>query len=120
MLTLEGKMTDSEFSDRWWVDRRIPFEGDEDDISIAGKTLHRGRGRYMSTTRGYHNQCLSFDIRPLADTMKVAGPAYTVLGRPRYHDDGIDPRCKQMDMLDAIPSGTVNLAKRDQRLIGGN
>lgn len=113
-------MTDSEFSDRWRVDRRIPFEGDEGDISIAGETLHRGRGRYIRRHGGYHSQCLPSDIRPLADTMKVAGLAYTVLGRPRYHDDGIDPRCKQMDMLDAIPSGTVNLAKRDQRLIGGN
>ena len=56
---------------------------------------------------GYHNQCLPSDIRPLADSMKVAGPVYTVLGKRRHYDDGVDPRYRQMDMLDAIPSGAV-------------
>lgn len=56
---------------------------------------------------GYHEQCLPSDIRPLADTMKVAGPVYTVLGKPRHYDDGVDPRYRQMDMLDAIPSNSV-------------
>ena len=75
---------------------------------LLGK-LYTGAVADTLDDMGYHNQCLPSDIRPLAEPMKVAGPAYTVLGRPRYHDDGIDPRYKQMDMLDAIPSGTVIL-----------
>ena len=55
----------------------------------------------------YRQQCLPFDIRPVAPHMKVAGPAYTVRGRARHYDDGNDPRYKQMDMLDAITPGSV-------------
>ncbi len=55
----------------------------------------------------YHSQCLPYDIRPIAPTMKVAGPVYSVRGRARHYDDGRDPRYKQMDMLDAIVPGSV-------------
>ena len=55
----------------------------------------------------FRDQCLPFDIRPLAPDMKVAGPVYTVRGRARQYDDGKDPRYKQMDMLDAIIPGSV-------------
>ena len=57
---------------------------------LLGK-LYTGAVADILDDMGYHNQCLPSDIRPLSETMKVAGPAYTVLGRPRYHDDGIDP-----------------------------
>ncbi len=56
---------------------------------------------------GFRNQCLPPDIRPLDPAMKVAGPAFTVRGRARHYDDGTDPRYRQMDMLDAIPPGSV-------------
>ena len=55
----------------------------------------------------YRSQCLPFDIRPIAPTMKVAGPVYSVRGRARHYDDGRDPRYRQMDMLDAIVPGGV-------------
>jgi len=55
----------------------------------------------------FRDQCLPYDIRPLAPDMKVAGPVYTVRGRARQYDDGKDPRYKQMDMLDAIIPGSV-------------
>ncbi|MBT3360180.1 MAG: RraA family protein [Rhodospirillales bacterium] len=50
----------------------------------------------------YRNQCLPPPIRPLLPTMKVAGPVFTIRARLRHFDDGVDPRYKQMDMLDAI------------------
>lgn len=55
----------------------------------------------------FREQCLPPDIRPIAPEMKVAGPAYPVRGRARHYDDGVDPRYKQMDMLDAIVPGSV-------------
>jgi hypothetical protein len=60
---------------------------------------------------GYHNQYLPSDIQPLADSMKVAGPVYPVLGKRRHYDDGVDPRYRQMDMMDAIPSGAGIIAE---------
>lgn len=56
---------------------------------------------------GLREQCLPADIRPLSPEMKVAGPVYTVRGRARHWDDGVDPRYKQMDMLDSIIPGSV-------------
>jgi regulator of RNase E activity RraA len=50
----------------------------------------------------YRNQCLPVPMRPLTQTMKVAGPAFTIRARLRHYDDGVDPRYRQMDMLDAI------------------
>ena len=49
---------------------------------LLGK-LYTGAVADTLDDMGYHNQCLPSDIRPLAETMKVAGPAYTVPGRPR-------------------------------------
>ncbi|MBL6928156.1 MAG: RraA family protein [Rhodospirillales bacterium] len=50
----------------------------------------------------YRNQCLPHAIRPVLPAMKVAGPVFTIRARLRHYNDGVDPRYKQMDMLDAI------------------
>ena len=75
-------------------------------ISQSGN-LYTGAVADTLDELSYHDQCLPPDIRPLADSMKVAGPVYTVLGKRRHYDDGVDPRYRQMDMLDAIPSGDL-------------
>ena len=57
---------------------------------------------------GYRDQCLPAEIRPIDSAMKVAGPVYTVRGRARRHaEGGVDPRYKQMDMLEGVFPGCV-------------
>jgi regulator of RNase E activity RraA len=73
--------------------------------ALAG--LYTGAVADILDELGYREQCLPADIRPLSDTMKVAGPVYTVRGRRRAYDDGKDPRYVQMDMLDGIFPGSV-------------
>ncbi len=62
-----------------------------------------------SISSNYRNQTLPNNLRPLSNEMKVSGPVYTVRGNRRFYDDGIDPRYKQMDMLDGIFPGCVIL-----------
>jgi 4-hydroxy-4-methyl-2-oxoglutarate aldolase len=56
---------------------------------------------------GHREQCLPAAIRPVEPGMRVAGPVYTVRGRARHAEDGVDPRYKQMDMLDGVFPGCV-------------
>lgn len=82
-------------------------------MTIPGTNAHAARvqafdGLYTGAVAdildelGLREQCLPHDIRPLAPTMRVAGPVLPVRGRARHYDDGNDPRYRQMDMLDAI------------------
>ena len=64
--------------------------------------LYTGAVADILDDMGYFIQYLPFDIRPLDPATKVAGPVFTVRGRARHYDDGVDPRYRQMDMLDAI------------------
>ena len=43
---------------------------------------------------GYGNQCMSLSIRPLCDSMKVCGPAFTIYGtqEPRFGEDFVNPK----------------------------
>jgi 4-hydroxy-4-methyl-2-oxoglutarate aldolase len=84
----------------------MPASRDAERAS-ALKALYTGAVADILDELGLHEQCLPADIRPLSDTMKVAGPVYPVRGRSRPADDGNDPRYKQMDMLDGIFPGAV-------------
>lgn len=79
----------------------------ERDRSERLRALYTGAVADILDDLGHRNQCLPADIRPLDRAMKVAGPAYTVLGRARHADDGVDPRYKQIEMLEHITPGSV-------------
>ena len=77
--------------------------------------LYTGAVADILDDMGRFEQCLPHDIRPVAPAMKIAGPVFTVRGRARHHDDGVDPRYKQMDMLDAIfPASVVVMEPGDE------
>ena len=58
-------------------------------------------------TRGYRNQTLPPSIRPLERGMKLAGPAYTVRGKPRQAADYDAGLRKVLRMLGEVPAGHV-------------
>lgn len=64
--------------------------------------------------RGYRNQTLPPSIRPLRDGTKLAGPAFTIRGRPaetRDHDAALR---KVLRMLGEVPAGHVAVYACDQ------
>lgn len=79
----------------------------ERDRSERLRQLYTGVVADILDDLGYRSQCLPADIRPLDRTTKVAGPVYTVRGRARHADDGVDPRYRQMEMLENIFPGSV-------------
>jgi 4-hydroxy-4-methyl-2-oxoglutarate aldolase len=61
-------------------------------------------------TRGLHEQTLPPSIRPLERGMRLAGPAYTVSGRPASHSDltAYDEAIRKvLAMLGDVPDGNV-------------
>jgi regulator of RNase E activity RraA len=58
---------------------------------------------------GHRRTVLPTDIRPLVQGTTLAGPAFTVRGRAIYGESAVDPRYKQMDMLESIPPNSVVL-----------
>jgi regulator of RNase E activity RraA len=56
--------------------------------------------------RGHHDQTLPPSIRPLAPGLRLAGPAFTVLGRPAPADYDTALR-KVLQMLGEVPPGHV-------------
>ena len=57
--------------------------------------------------RGYHNQTLPPQLRQLCEGMRLAGPAYTVEGRPQPVRDYDSSIRKILDMLGKVPPGHV-------------
>jgi len=58
-------------------------------------------------TRGYRSQTLPPSIRPLVRGMKLAGPAFTVQGRPTETASYDASLRKVLQMLGAVPAGHV-------------
>jgi len=83
--------------------------------SAALGALYTGAVADILDELGHRNQCLPADIRPLEHGMKVAGPVFTVRGRSQVAEDGVDPRYRQMDMLEAIfPHAVVVIDPGDE------
>jgi regulator of RNase E activity RraA len=57
--------------------------------------------------RGYREQTLPPSIRPLDPAMKLAGPAFTVQGRPAVTASYDAALRKVLEMLDQVPTGHV-------------
>jgi 4-hydroxy-4-methyl-2-oxoglutarate aldolase len=77
------------------------------ELSARLLRLYTGAVADILDELGLRNQCLPSAIRPLEPKMKVAGPVFTIRGRAMPPGDRPDPRLRQMDMLDAIFSGSV-------------
>ncbi len=58
-------------------------------------------------TRGYRTQTLPPSIRPLERGMKLAGPAFTVQGRPTENASYDTSLRRVLQMLGAVPAGHV-------------
>lgn len=56
---------------------------------------------------GMRDQTLPHEIVPLTRGMRLAGPAFTVEGRPSGHDDWDGAIRKTLAMLGAVPTGHV-------------
>jgi len=68
---------------------------------------------------GYSDRCLSLNIKPLRDNMKVVGPALTILGtsEPLYGDELKKPEFDDFALFDRIYEDCViviNAEKEDQ------
>lgn len=83
------------------------MQNDTADLSGRLLQLYTGAIADIMDDKGYRNQCLPADIRPLEPRMKVAGPIYPVRGRAKPPGERPDPRYRQMDMLDGIFPGSV-------------
>lgn len=57
--------------------------------------------------RGHREQTLPPELRPIAPGMRVAGQAFTVLGRPREQEDWDATIRKTLAMLGSVPTGHV-------------
>jgi regulator of RNase E activity RraA len=57
--------------------------------------------------RGYREQVLPPELRPLAPGTRLAGPAYTVEGRPAEQDDWDASIRRTLAMLGSVPAGHV-------------
>ncbi len=65
-------------------------------------------------TRGYRTQTLPPSIRPLERGMKLAGPAFTVRGRPTETASYDNSLRKVLRMLGEVPAGHVAVYACDQ------
>jgi len=57
--------------------------------------------------RGYREQTLPPELRPIAPGMRLAGQAFTVFGRPRAQEDWDATIRKTLAMLGSVPTGHV-------------
>jgi len=71
---------------------------------------------------GYGNQCMSLDIRPLRDDMKVCGPAFTVYGtrEPRFDEDLPSPKFDDLAQFAIMYKGCVIVLNAEKDEICGH
>jgi regulator of RNase E activity RraA len=69
--------------------------------------LYTGALTDILDDRGLREQTLPHEIRPLAPGARLAGPAFTVEGRPSEHGDWDAAVRKTLAMLGSVPAGHV-------------
>lgn len=71
---------------------------------------------------GYADQCLDLSIRPLASHMRVAGPAFTILGtrEPLFGDDLPIPEIDNHAIFDRIYPGCVVVINAEADRLAGH
>lgn len=77
--------------------------------------LYTGAVSDVMDELGYRRQCLPQHIRPLVPGEAVAGVVFTVRGRAMHSEPSVDPRYKQIEMLEAVvPHSVIVLDPGDE------
>lgn len=85
------------------------------DLAHRFSTLYTGALTDVLDRHGYLQQTLSADIAPLRPGMRLAGPVYPVLGRPRPGHDYDTSIRRVLEMLGSVPSGSVAVYETNER-----
>jgi 4-hydroxy-4-methyl-2-oxoglutarate aldolase len=90
-------------------------------VSGTGDLAHRFLAVYTGALtdvldrHGYLQQTLAADIIPLRPGIRLAGPVYPVLGRPRPGHDYDTSIRRVLDMLGSVPPGSVAVYETNDR-----
>ena len=85
------------------------MEGSLASVAARFAALYTGAVTDVLDRRGLLRQTLPAELAPLEPGMRLAGPAFTVEGRPRPGGDYDDSIRKILGMLGAVPEGHVVL-----------
>jgi regulator of RNase E activity RraA len=77
------------------------------DLAQRFSTLYTGALTDVLDRHGLLQQTLPVELAPLRDGMRLAGPAYTVLGRPHPGHDYDTSIRRVLEMLGSVPAGAV-------------
>ena len=77
--------------------------------------LYTGALTDVLDRRGYLQQTLPSELVPLRPGMRVAGPVYTVLGRPHPGHDYDTSIRRILEMLGSVPPGSVAVYQTNDR-----
>jgi 4-hydroxy-4-methyl-2-oxoglutarate aldolase len=80
---------------------------DPADLAARFSALYTGVLTDVLDARGYLNQTLPPELAPLRPGMRLAGPAYPVLGQPHPDHEYDTSIRKVMEMLGSVPAGYV-------------
>jgi regulator of RNase E activity RraA len=77
------------------------------ELARRFSALYTGAVTDVLDRRGYLQQTLPNELAPLRPGMRVAGPAYTVLGRPHPAHEYDTSIRRILEMLGSVPHGSV-------------
>jgi 4-hydroxy-4-methyl-2-oxoglutarate aldolase len=80
------------------------MSADIETLAARFRALYTGALTDVLDALGLLNQTLPAELRPLTPGMTLAGPAFTIEGRPRAGIDYRDSIVRILDMLGAVPA----------------
>lgn len=85
------------------------------ELARRFSALYTGALTDVLDRRGYLQQTLPSELVPLHPGMRVAGPVYTVLGRPHPGHDYDTSIRRVLEMLGSVPPGSVAVYETNDR-----
>jgi 4-hydroxy-4-methyl-2-oxoglutarate aldolase len=85
------------------------------DLARRFSSLYTGALTDVLDRHGYLQQTLPVELRPLREGMRLAGPAYPVLGRPHPGHDYDTSIRKVLEVLGSVPAGHVAVYQTNDR-----
>jgi regulator of RNase E activity RraA len=85
------------------------------DLARRFSALYTGALTDVLDRHGYLQQTLPPEITPLRPGMRLAGPVYPVVGRPRPSHDYDTSIRRILEMLGSVPSGCVTVYETNDR-----